>query len=269
VTPGHAFVTGAASGIGKAVVARLLAQGWRVTATDRAKPVLAENATSWPSDRVRCLELDVRHAADWRNALDAAEQALGPLDALFNIAGVLRPGWVSETADDAVDLHVDVNLKGTMHGTQQAAAKMVARGKGHIVNVASMAALAPVPGLAHYAASKFGVRAFSVAAALELRPKGVAVSVVCPDAVATPMFDLQKSRAEAALTFSGGAVATADGVARWIVDEVLRYRPFVAARPWHRALLARLGDWLPQATGWLEPLLRRRGLRKQQALRDG
>lgn len=264
----HAFVTGSASGIGRATTGRLQTAGWRVTATDRDAEALARAAAAdgWPAEQVRCAALDVRTAPAWRQELDAAEAAFGPVDVLFNIAGVLRPGWVHTAAADAIDLHIDVNLKGTLHGTQQAAARMVARGHGHIVNVASMAALAPVPGLAHYSASKFGVRAFSLAAAHELAPLGVAVSVVCPDAVQTPMVDLQRDRAEAALTFSGGSIATAGDVARWLVDDVLVRRPRIAARPWHRAWLARLADLLPGVVGLVEPVLRRKGRARQLAL---
>ena len=79
---------------------------------------------------------------------------------------------------------------------------MIPLGSGHIVNIASLASLVPSPGLALYSASKYAVRAFSLAAAEELREHGVAVTTVCPDAVRTAMLDKQLDYPEAALTFT-------------------------------------------------------------------
>ena len=76
--------------------------------------------------------------------------------------------------DEDVHRHFDVNVKGVIFGTRAAAARMIPQGHGHVVNIASMAALAPIPGLALYSASKYAVRAFSLAAAEELRAHGVA-----------------------------------------------------------------------------------------------
>src|SRR5690606_20076022 len=115
----------------------------------------------------------------------------GSLDLLLNVAGVLRPGHVHVLSAGEIDLHLDVNAKGVMYGTQAAAREMVRHGGGQIINIASMAALAPIPGIALYSASKFAVRAFSLAVAYELAPHNVRVSVICPDAVSTPMLDLQ------------------------------------------------------------------------------
>src|SRR5205085_5137897 len=127
----------------------------------------------------------------------------GRVDVLMNVAGYLLPGYIHETSADQIERHMDINAKGLMLGTQAAARVMVRQGQGHIINIASMAALAPVPGLCCYSASKYAVRAFSLAVAQELRPHGVYVTAVCPDAVQTPMLDLQVDYQEAAMTFSG------------------------------------------------------------------
>ena len=107
------------------------------------------------------------------------------------MAGVLRVERVEDLQPESVALQLDVNTKGVILGTQAAAKVMVGQGRGHIINIASMAALAPVPGISVYSASKFAVRGFSLAAAQELEDRGVQVTVVCPDAVDTPMVDYQ------------------------------------------------------------------------------
>jgi 3-oxoacyl-[acyl-carrier protein] reductase len=139
----------------------------------------------------------------------------------------------------------------------------VRQGHGHIVNIASLAALAPIPGLALYSASKYAVRAFSLAAAEDLRPHGVAVTTVCPDAVKTPMFDHQMDYPEAALTFTAPKVLAVEEVSRVILGRVLERRPLLVVIPRWRGWLARLADVLPSASRVLASVLTRQGLRRQ------
>jgi 3-oxoacyl-[acyl-carrier protein] reductase len=143
---------------------------------------------------------------------------------------------------------------------------MVEQGHGHVVNIASLAGHCPVPGLALYAASKFAVRGFSLAAALELRPHGVFVSVVCPDAVQTPMLDRQVPFPEAALSFSGARPLTVEEVAGAIVENVLVKRPLEVLIPGPRGVLARATSVWPGLALRLAPLMTRRGAERQQAL---
>ncbi|MFP4601078.1 MAG: SDR family NAD(P)-dependent oxidoreductase, partial [Persicimonas sp.] len=145
---------------------------------------------------------------------------------------------------------------------------MVEQGEGHIINVGSLASLAPVPGLSLYTASKFAVRGFSLAAAQELRPLGVFVSAVLPDAVATPMLDLQVDYEEAAMTFSGTRPLSLAEVEAVILEKVLTQRPLEVALPAHRGGLARLANLIPQVSMVIAPLLRKIGLRKQCDLKD-
>ncbi|MEQ9320227.1 MAG: SDR family oxidoreductase [Polyangiaceae bacterium] len=262
-------VTGCASGIGRVVADRLVARGHRVLATDLDLDALEHHAVEqgWPS-RARRARLDVTSADDWRRVLAEADDAWDGLDVLYNIAGYLQPGYAHAFALEDIDRHFDINVKGVMIGARLAAARMVAQGHGHIVNIASMAALAPVPGLSLYSASKYAVRSFSLAAAVELADHGVAVTVVCPDAVATPMLDKQVDYDEAALTFSGARVLTADEVAEAITTRVLRDRPMELALPWSRKVLARIADLVPEVAHIASPLLRRQGRAKQSKKRD-
>jgi len=197
-------LTGCASGIGRKMADTLLRQGHQVMATDLRLEVLQAEAQAlgWPADRVRLQALDVRDGAAWERVLDQAWRDFGQVDVVMNIAGYLKPGYVAEMDAAEIDRHFDINTKGVAFGSRAAARRMVAQGHGHIVNIASIAALMPVPGLAYYSASKFAVRALSIAMAEELKPKNVYVTAVCPDPVQTPMLDLQKDYEAASLTFS-------------------------------------------------------------------
>jgi 3-oxoacyl-[acyl-carrier protein] reductase len=186
---------------------------------------------------------------------------------VLNIAGFLRPGYVRDFTAKDVDLHFDVNAKGTILGTRAAALRMIPRRSGHIVNFGSLASLAPVPGLSLYSASKFAVRGFSLAAATELREHGVAVTVIMPDAVKTPMLDLQVDHEEAALTFSGERALTVEEIARLLIKRVLPHRPMEVAFPATRGFLARVANSAPEVSRLLAPVLKRRGLKRQRKIR--
>lgn len=268
--PDRFLLTGCASGIGRHLADVLAARGHRVWATDLDHPALTAHATDagWPRERVRVAALDVRDPAQWEREVAAAGAEWGGLDVVLNVAGYIRPARAAEVTDQDVDRHFDVNVKGLVYGTRAAARLMIEQGAGHIVNIASLASLAPVPGISLYSASKYAVRAFSLAAAEELRPHGVAVTVVCPDAVATPMLDKQLPFPEAALTFTAPRVLTVEDLSRVILGRVLRRRPLFVPIPRWRGWLARIADLSPRSARLLSRALERQGLRQQKALRE-
>lgn len=261
------FVTGAASGIGRCLAGRLLAAGHALVLTGQDLPTLEAIAAAdrWPANRAHLRELDVRDVERWRALIDETLARFGRLDVLWNVAGVIQPGYVHESTPEAVSLHLDVNAKGAMFGSQIAASRMVQQGYGHIVNIASLAALAPVPGIALYTASKFALRGFSLALAEELRPHGVAVTTVCPDAVQTPMLDLQIDYREAALTFSGSRQLTVDEVCDVLTGRVLSQRPLEVTLPRHRGWMAKLTNLWPGIARRVGSRLDRQGLARQAA----
>lgn len=262
-------LTGCASGIGCHMAGVLAAAGHQLLLTDINLNGLNEAARrrNWRPEQVELRQLDVRNAIDWAEVLDTAIARWGRIDVLLNIAGYLRPGLVhAQTADD-VDRHIDINTKGTIYGTQAAAARMVRQGSGHIINIASMAGLAPVSGISLYTASKFAVRGFSLAMANELRPFGVAVTVICPDAVRTPMLDLQIDFPEAALTFSGSRPLEVAEIERLIVRKVLPRRPMEAILPRSRGWLAKLTSLAPGVSRRVLPMLLKKGQAGQAAAR--
>lgn len=264
------FLTGAASGIGKHLAGALAGRGHRVFATDVNEQGLGalREGLAGPGKLVTH-PLDVTRADAWEKALDAAEQAFGQVEVMMNVAGFLKPGFIHEADERAVEMHIDVNVKGVVWGTRAAARRMVTRGAGHIINFGSLASLAAVPGLCLYSASKFAVRGLSLAAAAELAPFGVAVTVVMPDAVKTPMLDLQVHYREAAMTFSGDAPLSVQDIEKVIFDKVLPKRPLEVALPLSRALLARAANAAPEAALALAPTLTKRGLEAQEKARRG
>lgn len=264
------FLTGAASGIGRQMTRELIARGDWILACDLDAGRLAAIAEhdGWPSERVERLAFDVRDPEAWQSAIDDLVARRGPIDVLMNIAGALKPGYVHELSPKEIDLHLDVNAKGLMYGSQLAAAQMVKQGQGHIVNIASMAALAAVPGIALYTASKWAVRGFSLAMARELAPLGVRVSVICPDAVQTPMLDLQLDYREAALTFSGPKPLTAEEVCRAVCEQALEKHRLEVIIPWNRGVVAKLTSFMPSLAARVLPGLTAKGLKQQAAARE-
>lgn len=259
-------MTGCASGIGRHLSERLLERGHRVFCTDIKLEAMQDwiAAGDYSSAQVAVRKLDVRKPGEWKKAIDEASRTFGRVDVVMNVAGYLKPGYIASVEPVDVDMHVDVNIKGVMFGTQVAAKKMIEQGSGHVINIGSLASLSPVPGLSLYAASKFAVRGFSLSVAEELREKGVDVTAVLLDAVKTPMLDLQADYEEAALTFSGPRPLTLDEVEDLMVDHVLPNRPLEVTLPRSRGMMARVAGAAPQVTRLLAPLLSRLGRSAQK-----
>ncbi len=262
-------VSGCASGIGARIVSLLAERGGRVLASDIDLPGLQAQAErlAWPSSQVRLCSLDVRQADAWQAAVDDALKTWGQLDVVINNAGVLKPGYIHELPLEDLDLHIDTNVKGMILGTRAAARQMVQQGHGHIVNIASLAGIAAVPGLCLYTASKFAARGFSLSAAEELRPLGVALTVVCPDLVKSPMYDLQLDFPEADISFSGSRPLHIDEVATLVVGRVLKHRPLQVCLPPIRGWTARVVATFPDLSRQLIPWLRRKGAAEREARR--
>lgn len=264
--PSTYFLTGCASGIGRHLTDRLIAKGASICAADIDTDALHDYAQkyAWPLDRVMLATLDVCDPEAWERVFSAAAERFGHIEVCMNIAGILKSAWMHETTLHDTNAQIDVNTKGVIFGTQVAARHMIERGGGHIVNISSMAGIAPIPGLAVYTASKFAVRGFSLAAAVELRRHHVAVTAVCPDSVNTPLLDLPADNEAAAIIFSGGRLLTVDEVGDAILNHVLIRRPVEVALPWNRTLLAKLGSLFPRMTIPIVPRLQRKGHRAHQ-----
>jgi 3-oxoacyl-[acyl-carrier protein] reductase len=260
------LVTGAASGIGRHLVAAFAARGASVMATDRDETALfvAAEDDRWSPSQVVRRRLDVTQKREWDEAIEATRARWGRVDVGLLSAGYLKPGRVTELTPDDIDHHIDVNTKGVLLGASKLATVMAAQRSGHLVALGSLASVAPVPGLSLYSASKFAVRGFCLAIAEELAPLGVAVTVLLPDAVETPMLALQRDYDEAALTFSGVRPLTVQDIERAMFDEVLPHRPLEVLLPGYRGILAKVAGLAPRSAQLAMPLLRAVGRRHQR-----
>ena len=271
--PERFLITGAASGIGRHLVEHYASKqggSHRILAADIDRDgldtMLASNG--WSERQVTATTVDVRDPEQWKAAMTLAQERMGGLDVLMNVAGVLTPGYVWELTPEQVDLQVDINVKGLIYGTQAAATLMRAQGLGHIINLGSLSGLVPVSGLTLYSATKFAVRGFSLAAAQDLAPHGVSLTVIHPDAVQTPMLDLQEDYEQAALTFSGSRPLTVDEV-REAVDKALATRAMELTVPLSRGLLAKLTTMAPGLMTRVAPAFRALGRRNQLRRKKG
>lgn len=183
------LVTGGASGIGAALVTRLVEGGAEVWIADRQLELseqLAERLRRRDST-VHTIELDVRSYPSFQDAIGEVVSCSGRIDYLFNNAGIGVGGEVDSYAvEDWTDVF-DVNLVGVVHGIQAAYPAMIKQGHGHIVNTASMAGLIASPGMASYSASKHAVVGLSKALRIEAKRHGVKVAVLCPGVIQTPI----------------------------------------------------------------------------------
>lgn len=259
------LLTGCANGIGRHLTGALLREGHAVAATDVAISQLhkAAKADNWPPDRTLLLPLDVRSSVDWQNAIARTRTRWNRIDVGLNIAGVIRPGYVLDMQPEAIDFMVDINLKGVMLGTHYLAEAMIRQQEGHIINIASLAGLAPVQGLSIYSATKFAVRAFTLAAAGELRGKNISVSVISPDLVDTNMLTLQLDYPEAAMSFTGPKVLTVQDVERAVLYDALERKRVEIMLPKRRGWLAKMGNLFPVLGFALTRRLVKKGLARQ------
>jgi NAD(P)-dependent dehydrogenase (short-subunit alcohol dehydrogenase family) len=204
-----AAVTGGGRGIGLATARALTARGARVAVGD------LDGALAAQAPAELGLPLDVTSRESFSAFLGAVEAQLGPVDVLVNNAGVMHVGPFLDEDDAWTRRQLDVNVHGVILGCKLALPEMIARGSGHVVNVASAAAKVGVPREAVYAASKHAVLGLSESLRAELRGTGVELSVVMPGLVRTEL---------AAGTLKGSKVLSPQDVAQAIVGVIGRPR---------------------------------------------
>lgn len=239
----HILITGAASGFGAALTATFVEKGWYVTATDINESGLRGNWSKVP-ENLGLYGHDVCSWQSWEEVIGAINRFPGLPDILVNNAGLVATDPVERILPGDIERLLDVNAKGVIYGTRIAAAWMVKSGRGQIINIASLAGVAPIPGLALYSASKFAVRGFSLTAAAELATKGVSVTCICPDGADTPMVEGIARKESANMIFSGGKLLSTKDVVQ-AVEKAIRRKPKEILLPRFRGFTARLANFWP------------------------
>lgn len=219
-----AFITGGASGIGLGIAEALVNQGMQVAIADIDAKALAHAKAhlSAAGARVMTVEMDVATEADWERAAQSAARELGPVSLLCNNAGIGQGRVSLNQKQDLTDIPAalwkllfDINVGGVYLGVRTFVPRMRQAGiEGHVVNTGSMASFLAPPGLAVYSATKFAVLALSEALRAELMPHRIGVSVLCPGAVTSNLFqrtaEIRRSTLGAGLDGAAPVPPTAD-----------------------------------------------------------
>lgn len=239
-----AVVTGGGRGLGHLIAKGLAEKGYSVLVTDLDADA-AERSAADIGRGAFFAQHDVRDAdAHRRMAEKAAER--GELSVWVNNAGVLKSADAWEHSEEDTRLQVDVNVLGVIFGSQAAVNAMKSTA-GHIINIASISALLPTPGLAVYGATKHAVLGFSTSLQGDLKRAGynIAVSALCPDAIDTHMVKAVETQEEAALLFSSGKLLEPEKVAAQAVG-LVDHPQLVKVTPAVRGILAHLVHPFPQ-----------------------
>lgn len=231
-----AVVTGAGKGLGREIATGLATKGFAVLVTDidgeaAYATAAAIGGGAW------AMQQDVRHADSHRDVAQAANER-GSLELWVNNAGVLDAGNAWDHSDEVVQAMTEVNVLGMMWGARAAVQAMRAQG-GHLINIASLSSITPVPGLAVYGATKQAVLGFTISLAGDLKRAAlpIKVSAVCPDGIDTDMVRNVRGSKEAGIVFAAPKLLTVDEVANVVLDLVDKPRLAVSV-PRSRAALA-------------------------------
>jgi NAD(P)-dependent dehydrogenase (short-subunit alcohol dehydrogenase family) len=247
------------------IARRLVGRGYQVAVADidegktgAAAEQLGELAWSRP--------LDVADSEAVRSAADQVVERSGSLDVWVNNAGILHTGFAYDQPIEEHRRMLEVNTIGTINGTLAAIERMRTAGRGHIINVISLAGLATAAGIVGYSASKHAAMSFSIGTLADLRRagiKGIHISTVCPDGVWTPMVDVDDP--DDALSFSG-VMFMPQQIAERVENLLDRPEPVLAIPRW-RGRFARFLAGHPRLLIGLTPLVMRDALRRQRSMK--
>jgi NAD(P)-dependent dehydrogenase (short-subunit alcohol dehydrogenase family) len=231
-----AVVTGAGKGLGREIAKGLAAKRFTVLATDVDEEAARSTAEAI-GNGAWSMGQDVRDPSSHHEVARAAAEH-GSLALWVNNAGVLHTGRAWDHDDEDVREMIEVNVLGMIWGARAAVAAMREDG-GHLINIASLSSITPVPGLAVYGASKQAVLGFTISLAGDIRRAElpIEVSAVCPDGIDTDMVSSQRGNEHAGLVFATSKLLTVEEVAGVVFDLVDRPKLAVSV-PRRRAILA-------------------------------
>jgi uncharacterized protein len=184
-----AVVTGASSGIGRAVCVQLAGAGARLVLAARRDALLQALAAELsPAEALSC-PTDVTVAADTAQLVDQTMERFGQIDYLFNCAGIFKAGGFGGLSADSIRQMMEINYFGTVLCIRAAVPQMRQKGSGHIVTLSSLGGKFPYPGSSGYTATKFAIAGLSNSLRQELKPEGIHVTAIYPSFVSSPMVE--------------------------------------------------------------------------------
>lgn len=193
----RALITGAGSGLGRALALQAAAAGWRVACTDMRVETAEATAAQIVAAGGTALALahNITDDVQWAQVVEQVRQAWGGIDLLINNAGVATAGTVAESPLEQWQWVLDINLLGCVRGARAMMPLLSAQQGGHIVNIASFAGIANPPAMASYNVSKAAVISLSETLRFELAPLAVGISVACPSFFKTALMETSEASA--------------------------------------------------------------------------
>ncbi|MBW2446863.1 MAG: SDR family oxidoreductase [Deltaproteobacteria bacterium] len=186
------FITGGGSGMGRLAAQRMADAGAKVAAVDINEAGLAETAEG--REAIHTWRLDVTDNAAVLATVKEVEDRLGPIDRVYNAAAIMPTGLLMEQDTETIIRIMEIDYNGLVHVAKATLPGMLERGRGDLINFASIAGWGPTMHFGAYNAAKFAVVAFSEVLYHENRGKGVRIIAVCPPPVATPLLDQATSK---------------------------------------------------------------------------
>jgi short-subunit dehydrogenase len=223
----HVVVTGASSGIGEALAREFIARKHDVTLVARRRELLEAIAREASGSKTHVVKADLADPDTVCAWVDEAEHALGPIDVLVNNAGLQIVKHAHETTWEEGERLLRVDLHAPLRLTAFVLGRMIPRRTGCIVDIASMAAIAPTPGMFFYNAAKAGLAAASEGLRAEVKKHGIHVVTVYPGPVESAMETAGRAAYEEHASTKIAHAGTPDVLARLIADAVAKRRPRV------------------------------------------
>ncbi len=243
----HVFITGASSGIGEALAGELGRRGWNLTLVARREDELKRVAARIEArGKAQVLPYDLGHLEGLHALVKRAEDGLGHIDVLVNNAGIERVARTADVSIEEGETLLQVNLLAPLRLIHTVVPGMIGRGSGHIVNVASVAGLVPLPYATHYSASKAALSSASEHLRLELSTYGIHVLTVYPGPIVTAMGE------RSAASYSRDALPRIFwGTVDTLISRIVRAMDNDAARVIYPGMYTFL-KWFPTFTRWAQ-----------------
>lgn len=255
-----AFISGAAGGLGQAAAELFHNQGYRLWLTDVDQQGLETLQARYPDTIID--HSDLMDDKQLEALCQKLESSSHDIKLAYINAGVSFPGKVVNTSRREIDLQLNINMRSACHFNHALARKMMQQGSGHIINTLSTAAMISLQEGAAYSASKFGLRGFLIAMAAELKPHGVSVSGIYPNAIDTPMLRYEAMNGGSALNFLDEPI-TPDDIIK-AIQKAQKGKKLEYFVPGKDSLTAKLISAFPGVLNRLYPLLEKMGEKGRQ-----